>query len=472
MKKKKILVVGDIMLDVYIEGEVYRISPEAPIPILQKKKERTIPGGAANVANNLVAAGQEVYILSTIGNDENGEILIKELKKMGVNIDYVQKIDKNTTTKTRFLGNNHQQMMRLDEENTSMISDEQSDLLIKKLESNIYEFDFVVISDYLKGLMSDKFTRDIIDLANAIHLPVVVDVKDKNISKYRKATLLKPNLNELCMLTSRKCSSIQEIVEAAEELRTATDVQYVLVTLGGDGMVLVDGKEPFQIPAEQKEVYDVSGAGDTVLAYLSMCLANEYDIREALQIANYAAGIQVGKLGTSVVSLEEINQVYNIFPFNLDKIALNSVQIYEYRRRYAEKKIVFTNGCFDIIHIGHIRYLREASKLGDRLVIGLNSDDSVKRLKGHGRPIISEEDRAELLRALEFVDDVFIFDEDTPYELIKMIKPDVLVKGGDYLPDAVIGKDIVEARGGRIAIIPFVEGRSTTSIINKVKLSD
>lgn len=469
IKKKSILVVGDIMLDNYYVGDIKRISPEAPVPVFRKKSERSVLGGAANVAANLVAAGQQASIMSIIGDDECGRALMTLFKEKGVGTDLLETTARQTTQKTRFLAGNNQQVLRLDVEDTTPIEKSLCEKLLAKLQQHIEEFDLILLSDYLKGLLTYDFTQGVIKLANEHHIPVIVDVKDPSVYKYKGATLLKPNQKELHDLTGMPVDTDEEIITAAESLRKQCGNQYVLCTIGAKGMVLVGGEMgPFFLPAEAREVFDVSGAGDTTIAYLAASMANKINMHEAITIANYAAGIQVGKVGTSSVYLHEVRDyISNEVTGSFHKI-LSPASLASFRADNKDKKIVFTNGCFDILHVGHKRYLEQASALGDVFVIGVNSDASVKRLKGPSRPVNTEQDRMEILSALGFVDYVVLFDEDTPYELIKKIQPDILVKGGDYKPEEVVGRDIVEARGGRLELIKFVEGKSTTNIINKI----
>lgn len=468
IKKRHILVVGDVMLDNYYVGDVRRISPEAPVPVFRKHSERSVLGGAANVAANLVAANQQVTMMSMVGDDADGETLMSRFAEKEVATDLVTKLKRSTTIKTRFLADNNQQILRLDVEDTTPISKTECKKILQKLEQYIKQFDLILMSDYLKGLMTQEFTQSVIKLAKNSYIPVVIDVKDPKYGKYYGATLLKPNLNELRALTGKKAETKNEIVEAAEELRFRSNCKYVLATLGAKGMVLIGDGEPYFVKSLAREVFDVSGAGDTTIAYLATCMANGMPIREAVDIANYAAGIQVGKVGTSSVYWQEVRDLISNENHGISHKILSSEEVSHFRKDNAQKKIVFTNGCFDILHVGHKRYLQQAATLGDILVVGVNSDASVKRLKGPSRPVNNELDRAEMLSAMGFIDYVVIFDEDTPYELIKKIQPDVLVKGGDYKPEDVVGRDIVLARGGKLELISFVEGKSTTNIINKI----
>ena len=469
VRNRHILVIGDVMLDNYYVGDVRRISPEAPVPVFRKRSERSVLGGAANVAANLVAANQQVSMMSIVGNDDNGRSLMAQFSEQGVDAKLVSKLQRSTTIKTRFLADNNQQILRLDVEDTDAITKQECSAMLHQLQGNISQFDLILMSDYLKGLLTHEFCQGIIRMARVNNIPVVIDVKDPKYGKYYGATLLKPNLNELRALTGKKAETKEEIIEAAEELRRRSNSKYILATLGAKGMVLVGDGDPYFVKSLAREVYDVSGAGDTTIAYLATCMANGMPIREAVDIANYAAGIQVGKVGTSSVYWQEVRDLISNEDHGISHKILSQEEVLHFRKDNAQKKIVFTNGCFDILHVGHKRYLQQAATLGDILVVGVNSDASVKRLKGPSRPVNNEQDRAEMLSAMGFIDYVVIFDEDTPYELIKKIQPDVLVKGGDYKPEEVVGRDIVLARGGKLELISFVEGKSTTNIINKVK---
>lgn len=470
MIRKNILVIGDVMLDTYYEGEVSRISPEAPVPVFLKKSEKSVLGGAANVASNLIAANQNVFIMSIIGNDETGIRFRDICHSRGIDTDLIISLERSTTEKIRLLANHYQQVIRMDIEDLYSINHTECEQFMHMLSNKIDQFDLIVISDYLKGLLTEEFTQKIILLANKKNIPVIIDVKDKNFSKYKYAYLLKPNRKELQTLTGLPVETDDEVIFAANALKKMCECQYVLTTCGSRGMVLVGEDTPYFIDAVGKEVYDVTGAGDTTIAYLAACIANGWDILKAVDIANYAAGIQVSKVGTSAVYWHEINEFIGILHRNPQCKCLDKENLALFREEHSEKKIVFTNGCFDILHIGHVRYLQKAAQLGDILVVGLNSDESVKRLKGAERPINSELDRIEMLSVLGFVDYVVVFDEDTPYDLIEKIRPDILVKGGDYKPDEVVGRDIVEANGGELVIMPLVEGKSTSNIIQKLHL--
>lgn len=465
---KKILVVGDVMLDTYFKGDISRISPEAPVPVFLKKREYSVLGGAANVACNIKTANQEVSILGLVGKDNAGDRLVNIMLEHGIDTSLIIKNEGTTIEKTRFVSAENQQVLRSDVEKVVNITDEEADNITALLEKRIDEFSIVIISDYSKGLLTKYFTQKVISLANDRKIPVLVDVKDVRFEKYSGAYLLKPNKKELHALTEMPVNNKDEIVAAASMLLKKASCNYVLATLGADGMVLVGDGNPYWISATDKEVFDVTGAGDTAIAYLACSLMDGKDIREAVEIANIASGIQVSKLGTSPVYTWEVKEDIKQAERGVLKKFLRKSEIERFREEHKKSKIVFTNGCFDILHCGHLRYLQEAKKLGDILIVGLNSDSSVKELKGENRPINSEMERAEMLCSLEFVDYVVLFSENNPYNLIKVVQPDILVKGADYNVENVIGKDLVEERGGRVELITFVEGKSTTNIISKI----
>lgn len=472
VNKKKILVIGDVMLDTYYSGDVKRISPEAPVPVFCKRNERSVPGGAANVAANLVAAEQSVSIMSVIGFDSAGDKLIEAFEKYLINTELVFRTQRTTTEKIRLLALNNQQVLRLDNEDTTALSGQECSLLLNRLKNCIDNFELILLSDYLKGLFTFDFTQGILQLAKEHRIPVIIDVKDKKAEKYQNAYLLKPNIEELINLTGMTVKDDAEIIAASEYLRNKCNCKYVLTTCGARGMVLIGAGKPYFIDAIGEEVFDVTGAGDTTIAYLAACMVNGMDIKKSVRIANAAAGAQIKKVGTSSVCWNEVKSYLTVQGKETNHKILSFKEIENFRREHANKKIVFTNGCFDIMHVGHIRYLQEAARLGDILIVGLNSDDSVKRLKGAERPVNSEPDRAEMMCALGVIDYVAIFEEDTPLELIKKIQPDILVKGGDYSGEYIVGTNEVEARGGKLVLIPFVEGKSTSNIIKKIKMSN
>ena len=444
------------MLDTYHFGDVSRISPEAPVPVfLEKDRIKNVPGGAANVAINVAAIGIGVDVFSATGRDDAGNELIKLLNKQGINTGLIQRLDdRHTTNKIRYIARNNQQIMRSDIEKTDLMSSELFSKTLETIESSIKEYGLILISDYMKGFLTEELTQVIIGIGNKYNIPVFIDVKDTNISKYRGATLLKPNKKELSDLTGFSVKSVDDAGKAAIQLCRNAECDYILTTLGAEGMLLADGTKVIKaIKSVAKEVYDVTGAGDTSIAYLAAETVLGKDIADAMEISNIAAGIQVSKVGTSVVHPEEVERELLV-------------------RKSGKERVVFTNGCFDILHAGHVSYLKKARALGDKLIVGINTDDSVRRLKGDCRPVNSLEDRMAVLSELECVDEVISFDEDTPEELIKKLHPDVLVKGDDYTVDKIVGADFVMSYGGEVKTIPLLKGRSTTGIISKMRGSD
>ena len=473
INQNKILVIGDLMLDQYIIGHVSRISPEAPVPVLLKSEERRVLGGAGNVAANLIAAKQQAVICSVIGDDAAADAIEEDFAKLGVDYSLLLKSQMRTTTvKTRIVGQHNTQITRIDEEVTDYISDKECANLLHMIANLISSVDAVIISDYCKGVLTEQLCQAIIKISNEHGKKVFIDVKDANIDKYKNAYLLKPNKSELKSLTGMAVSTVKEIDAAALLLMKKTGCMNVLTTMGSEGMYLLssDGQREL-IPAVEHEVFDVSGAGDTSVSYLVSGVCSGMSISEAAHFANIAAGIKVTKVRTSPVFLHEVMSEISkdCGRASLNKKVLEPDDLSVFHVLAHGKKIVFTNGCFDILHVGHITYLREAAQLGDLLIVGLNSDASIKRLKGAERPINCQADRAEMLAALECVDYVVIFDDDTPLELIKTVKPDILVKGGDYAVENIVGSDFVSELGGRVVTIPLVEGKSTTKLINCIK---
>lgn len=480
INRKNILVIGDVMLDQYYCGRVSRISPEAPVPVLLNDTRRCVPGGAANVAANLAAGGQNAFVMSVIGEDAAGDILLELLEREGIDVSLSVRHTRSTTVKTRFLAEGHQQLLRMDTEVTDEVSKAVTDRLLAEYKNAAADMDLIILSDYRKGLLTGSFVQGILKAAGQVGKKVLVDVKDPGVRKYQGAYLLKPNLQELRALTHMAAHTDEEIEAASRQLMCQAGCTYVLTTCGARGMVLVGEDLLYKVKPAGQEVFDVTGAGDTVIAYLAVSLANGFGIQEAVLAADHAAGIQVAKAGTASVRLQEVCQAMGAGFSDADQTGdegpalfsqklLSEKEVSRLRQRYAEKKIVFTNGCFDILHAGHVRCLQEAAKLGDVLVVGLNADSSVRRLKGENRPVNSQADRAELLCALDCVDYVAVFEEDTPQRLIMEIQPDVLVKGGDYTPQEVAGREIVQARGGKVKILPYVEGKSTTDMIKRMK---
>lgn len=464
---KHIIVVGDVMLDQYWHGDTSRISPEAPVPVVKIDRKEARVGGAANVALNVQALGAKATLMGVIGNDEAGKELNKLLHACGVEPKLHQDPDFKTIVKLRILGRN-QQLIRCDFETP------------KALHNDVFAFDFVetlidadllILSDYAKGVLADP--QLFIQCAQKRGIPILVDPKHRDLTVYRGATMLTPNLSEFEAAVG-PVSSKADLAEKGSRLIQALGLEALLVTQGSQGMTLLQRhEEPFHIPAKAQEVYDITGAGDTVIAVLGAVMATKRPLTEAAIIANYAAGISVGRLGTAAITRNEIDTILTQREregatggkiINDLKPLMSHVEALKAKGR----TIVMTNGCFDILHAGHIAYLQAARALGDCLIIAVNTDASVQMLKGDSRPVNTLKNRMILLAALSCVDYVVPFSEETPAKLIEEILPKILVKGGDYTPEQVVGGQAVKAHGGEVVILPFVEGLSTTRTLEKL----
>lgn len=449
----RILIIGDLMLDHYVWGSVERISPEAPVQILKITRENNRLGGASNVALNLIALGAKAHICGIVGDDSDGKIIVDLLDSAGIERDLLcVKSDFQSIKKTRFIASN-QQVLRVDRESVDMSLDS---TILEKIKDSLDDFNAIILSDYGKGALGVDFTRQIIALANERKMPILCDPKGDDYSKYANATLLTPNKKEAQIATNIRIDSAETLLDSLKKLKNDYNLTYALITLSEDGMAIYDDKMT-QIPTLAKEVYDVTGAGDTVIAALAFGICTNMDIYESAKFANAAAAVVVGKIGSAQATRAEIFGVMG------DEAHLDDLELIADLKKDG-KKIVFTNGCFDILHFGHISYLRKAKSFGDILVVGLNSNDSVRRLKGDLRPINDESDRAQILRELECVDFVIIFDKDTPIELIKKIRPDILVKGADYKGKEVVGSEIVPD----VRLVELAKGRSTSGIVEKI----
>jgi len=460
------MVIGDLMIDHYLWGRCERISPEAPVQVVEVQKEEYLMGGAGNVINNLLSLGANVGVCSVIGEDESGDFIRERLREKGVAHEgLVVEKGRKTTKKSRVIAL-HQQIVRVDKESRDAIAPQTEEAILERLCKDIDRYETILLSDYAKGVLTESLCRSVIAFAKERRIPVLVDPKGRDYTKYRGATLITPNKKEASEATGIDLTSDEALKKAGERLRNELDLTYAVITLSEDGMAIFS-KEMKKIPTVAREVYDVTGAGDTVLAALGFALSQKMDIIDAARFANSAAAVVVAKVGSATVTLDEIARYEHTLQKGDAGAKIKRAEEIETILRHRSQKVVFTNGCFDILHSGHVKYLQEARSYGDMLIVGLNSDASVKRLKGEGRPINSQEDRAIVLAALEAVDFVVIFDEDTPYELIKRVKPDILVKGGDYEGKEVVGSDIAK----ETRLVQFVEGKSTTKIIQKAKAS-
>ncbi|MFA5839932.1 MAG: D-glycero-beta-D-manno-heptose-7-phosphate kinase [Candidatus Margulisiibacteriota bacterium] len=470
MQGKKVLVFGDLMLDEHIWSNVTRISPESPVPIADVQRITHVPGGCGNVAVNIAALGGYPYLIGIIGKDSSGSKLHKALKMAHVPTQYlIEDAERPTILKSRIIAGS-QQVVRVDREDRTDISPELKNRIIKQLKQIIPLADAVIISDYGKGIVTEEIAQTIISLCKKKHTPVAVDPKGEDYSKYRNATIITPNQKEAALASNIPIHILRDVHKAGKKLLKQTLADYILITRGKDGMSLFPKKtKELNIPTLAREVFDITGAGDTVIATLSLACAAGAGMISAVILANMAASVVVGKIGTTPcykIELEEALLGHE--PIARKIKSLSEIAPIVKNLHLQGNKIVFTNGCFDILHLGHVRYLHEAKKHGDILIIGLNSDASVKALKGKDRPYVSEMERAEILASLECVDFVIIFSESRPDNLIKIIKPDFHIKGGDYKVTQLPERKLVESLGGKVLVIPPIEGRSTTNIVKKI----
>jgi len=467
----RVLCIGDVMLDRFVYGDVDRISPEAPIPVLRVRREEAMLGGAGNVVRNLVALGGKPHFLAVVGDDFAGREITRLIgEHETVDPMMVVEPDRQTTIKTRFIGGT-QQLLRADHETQSMLTSASRDRLLAEARSLIAEAGVVILSDYGKGVLASGLAQGVIAAARAAGKPTIVDPKGTDYTVYRGATLVTPNRKELHEATGRPVGTDQEIVDAARQLIELCGIEQVLATRSQDGMSLVSATEAVHLKAEAREVFDVSGAGDTVVATLAAALTAGAGLADAARLANIAAGIVVGKIGTAVAYADDLIAAlhHSEVAAAEHKFASRHAALEQVARwRHLGRKIGFTNGCFDLLHPGHVSLLDQAKAQCDKLVVGLNSDASVKRLKGESRPVQTETSRATVLASLAAVDLVVIFEEDTPLELIKLLKPDVLVKGADYRIDQVVGGDVVMGYGGRVFLADLQAGHSTTATIARM----
>ena len=445
--KKKITVIGDVMIDWYLHGESSRISPEAPVPVVNFKESKFQLGGAANVANNLKHLEIEPFLIGAVGKDHFGSLLKEHLKVEKIKFNLLSEKSFKTICKQRLMSSN-QQLARIDYEqyfHASKLSN-----ILNTFTKNIAKTDLIIVSDYGKGTVSNA--RKLIQSARKFKKKILIDPKGKDFTKYKGANLITPNKSEFENIMG-KVGSKKDLENKAKKMLEHLDLESLIVTLGSEGMyVLTKSNKKIIgnfINAYPQEVFDVSGAGDTTISALGAALSEDNDIFSAAEFANLAASISVSKLGTSTVSKDEVT--------NLEASKSNKEQV-----------IVFTNGCFDIIHSGHLDLLKEAKSYGDKLIVGLNSDKSVSKLKGPERPIIGQSERKKILSALKFVDEVIIFNEENPLKLIKKLKPSILVKGADYTKEQVVGGTFVESYGGEIKLVKLTKGKSSSKIINKL----
>lgn len=470
--KSQVLVVGDVMLDRYWHGSTSRISPEAPVPVVKVGQTEDRAGGAANVALNIAALGARVSLMGVIGKDDSGLALKQRMTAAKIKTDFVVSKHTPTITKLRVISR-HQQLIRMDFEE-SIVADDAA-LLSNKACLSLKNAGAIILSDYAKGSLTNP--QAIIKAARAHKVPVFIDPKGTDFSPYRGATLLTPNLHEFEAVVG-PCKTEAELVQKGKALLKKLQLDALLITRGEHGMTLLTkttskrAPAELHLPARAVEVFDVTGAGDTVISVLAAAVAAGEPLPHAVALANIAAGIVVGKLGTATVSAPELGRALQVERgVERGVVSEDQLQILLRDAKQGGEKIVFTNGCFDILHAGHVGYLEEARKLGDRLVVAVNSDASVKKLKGEGRPINLEDDRMLVLSKLEAVDWVICFNDATPERLLKKLKPDVLAKGGDYKINQVVGAAIVQGYGGEVKVLSLLDNRSTTAIVKKIRSS-
>ena len=463
----KILVIGDLMIDHYLWGSCDRISPEAPVQVIDVNHESIVLGGAGNVVNNLFALGAKVDIISVIGECEASKELKNLLLNIKVDTKYlvVQK-DRITSKKSRIIAS-QQQVVRYDRESVDEINTKSHKTILDIFKTICCHYDVILLSDYGKGILTFELTSSLIAIANKNNIRVLVDPKGLNYSKYDGAYLLTPNKKEASEATQLNIIDNESLAKAIQALKEQCNLKISLITLSDQGVAIFDNELRIH-PTVAREVFDVTGAGDTVLASLGFALSCQENIDEAVKFANLASGVVVGKIGSATATMNEIIE----YESSLNKSSSDEhiktwdeISFIVNELKNKDKKIIFTNGCFDILHVGHVKYLEKAKEFGDVLILGLNSDGSVKKLKGNTRPINNQDDRSYILASLEVVDYVVIFDNDTPLNLINLIKPDVLVKGGDYKDMAVVGQNIAK----ELKIVKLIEGRGTSNTIERIK---
>jgi D-beta-D-heptose 7-phosphate kinase/D-beta-D-heptose 1-phosphate adenosyltransferase len=468
-----VLCIGDVMLDRYVYGQVERISPEAPIPVLHTQREAMTLGGAGNVVRNIVALGGHVDLVGVIGQDQPGYDLAKLITSFPQVTSYLLTDNaRPTTLKTRFVADG-QQLLRADHEISQPISADMEKQALLRVKGALDAANIVILSDYAKGMLTPHVVAEIIRMAREAKKHVVIDPKGRDFNRYKGAYMLTPNRRELAEVSGIAIRTIEDAERAARQLIEAHQLGGILAKLGSDGVCLVLKDQPaIPLRASAREVFDVSGAGDTVVATMALALAGGLKDAEGAALANVAGAVVVGKIGTAVCTREELTR-----ELAQDQLRQSEEKIVDLatagetaeRWRKLGFKVGFTNGCFDLLHPGHISLIRQSRRACDKLVVGLNSDASVKRLKGENRPIQNEEARAAVLASLSDVDQVVIFAEDTPLNLIKTVRPAVLVKGADYRKDQVVGGDLVESWGGRVMLAELVEGQSTSSTIARLQ---
>jgi len=471
-KRCRALIVGDLMLDEYLWGKVDRISPEAPVQVVSVTKNEFTLGGAGNVVNNIVSLGAKVSVIGVIGTGPTGDLLLKQFKELGVDISgIVQEKGRTTTKKTRIIAAS-QHVLRIDNETKKELSDNTAEVIDRIIEKKISDVDVVLVSDYGKGVITQKLLSGLLSVAKKYKKIVIADPKGMDYSKYSGISLITPNKKEAALASGMEITDEPTLFKAGENILQKAAVERLLITCGKDGMVLFDRKKkPHKIIAEARQVYDVSGAGDTVMAVLGLAIASGESFEKSAYIANRAAGIVVGKMGTATVSQEELECALNpsLNKYSLKRKSLSELVDLVNKLQKKGKKVVFANGCFDLLHSGHIKFFTESRKLGDALIVALDDDESVKSFKGRGRPVLNVRERVQIMCALDSVDYVTVFSAGELKNIIKQIQPDILAKGSNYSVQKVYGRELVEEYGGRVALISVTDKISSTGIINNIR---
>jgi len=471
-KNKKVFVIGDLMLDKYIFGTSIRISPEAPVPVIKQSSIEYTPGGAANVAKNIEDLGASAHLIGITGSDANAAILKRLLIKTSISTKNIITVrNRPTTVKTRIISDD-QQIVRIDDECGSQISANTQNQLLSRISRviRVNKPEAVIISDYNKGVITKKITQETIKLSKKLGAFISVDPKGADFSKYAGSSIVTPNRKEAELVFGQSIPGRTMMVKALKKIKNDINSEGLLITNGKEGVSFIRNNKVFHIPAVKKHVYDVTGAGDTFISAFTLSALCSDSWETAAEIANVAASIVISNLGTTSVSKDQLTTEIEKLSHSYSKVKnLKELSKALSDRRRKREKVVFTNGCFDILHTGHLKILKESRKQGDLLVVALNSDKSVRRLKGKNRPVISEIDRATMISSFNFVDYVVIFNEDTPLKIIREIKPDVITKGGDYKKEQVVGKKYVESYGGKIKIIPLERNKSTSEILDQIK---
>ena len=469
MKPVPILVAGDVMVDEYILGEVDRISPESPVPVLVARDRLRKLGGAGNVVRNLVSLGGRVALFATVGKDDAGEWFKQHCEAMSVDSFWLKDDPtRPTTIKTRVVARN-QQIVRIDEEHVREIDPTIEEAVIEDVKNVIPQVKAVLISDYGKGFLSSTLLEALLSMAKEHGLPVFVDPKGMDYSRYIGTTYITPNVREASQASGVEIRDKASLIRAGETLLDQTQAEGIVITRGREGITLVSRGTSQDFPVKPVEIVDVTGAGDTVVSTLALAVAGNLPIEEAIGLANLAASLVVSRFGAASVTLEQMAESLREAHQGSKLVPRDDIDAVLRNHRIQGHRVVFTNGCFDLFHVGHLEILRRAKSLGDVLVVGINSDSSVTRLKGPGRPIVDQSERVELISALSFVDYVVLFKEDTPIEVIREVRPDILVKGEDWKGKKVVGEDLVTARGGKVAFVKHVAGVSTSEIIRRIK---